>query len=309
MTNNTPTIGGLIRTTAERFDKAHLTFGHGTDNALDEAAYLVLSALGLPPEVPDSVMETKLTEEERSMVEHLIDRRIKERIPTAYLTQVAWFCGLRFYVDESVLVPRSPIAELIEAGFEPWIPPGRTVRRVLDIGTGSGCIAIACAYAFPDADVDAVDVSNGALAVASRNIAEHGLTSRVHALRSDLYSALSDRRYDIIVSNPPYVSETEMRDLPEEYHHEPALGLAGGDDGLQIVTRILQGALEHLEPDGILIVEVGEGEEALSRRFPGIPFVWLEFERGSDGVFLLTAADLRACRDQWESPAPKGFDA
>ncbi len=285
------TIRDLVRWGASRFNEEGLFFGHGTDNALDEAFALVLSALYLEDGIPDGYLEARITDSEREQVLALFRRRIEERLPAAYLTNLARFAGLNFYVDERVLVPRSPIAELIEAGFEPWLRP-EGVGRVLDLCTGSGCIAIGCAYAFPDASVDAVDLSPGALEVTRVNIARHELEERVEAIRSDLFQALRGRRYDLIVSNPPYVSRDEYHRLPAEYRCEPALGLEAGEDGLDLVARILAQAADHLEPDGILVVEVGSSAEVLMTRYPEVPFLWLDFERGGDGVFLLTAEQV-----------------
>lgn len=290
-------VAGIIDRFAARFEAAALEFGHGTDNAYDDAVWLVLAGLGLPPQVPDAVFDTRLDVDEIARLEALAERRVSERVPTAYLVNTAWFCGLRFRVDERVLVPRSPIAELIETGFAPWIAGDRPVARILDIGTGSGCIAIACAYAFPEAQVDAADLSADALAVTRSNIALHGMEGRVHALQADVYEGLPAARYDIIVSNPPYVDASAMRALPGEYLREPVLGLAAGEEGLDVVLRILSGARERLQPDGILVVEVGDSMEALERRFPQLPLLWLEFERGGHGVFLLEARDLPAPDD------------
>jgi ribosomal protein L3 glutamine methyltransferase len=279
------TVRDFIRWGASRFNEAGLCFGHGTDNAVDEALELVLYGLHLAPGLPAELMHGRLTREERRVAVALIERRVHTRLPAAYLTHRAWFAGLEFYVDERVLVPRSPIAELIEGGFQPWLRA--EVTRILDLGTGSGCIAVACAYAFPDAEVDAVDVSPDALAVAAINIERHELGERVHALQSDLFASLAGRRYDLIVSNPPYVSRAEMEALPEEYRREPALGLAAGEDGLDVVVRLLAAAPDHLTPDGVLIVEVGDSQQALIRRFPQVPFLWLDFAKGGGGVFLL----------------------
>lgn len=285
------TLAAAIRRAATRLDEAGLFFGHGTDNALDEAAWLALFALGLPPDVPETVFATVLTTAEQAAITELIERRIETRRPAAYLTGIAWFCGLRFFVDERVLVPRSPLAELIMHGFEPW-RGGLPVNTVLDIGTGSGCIAIACAWAFPEALVDAADVSADALVVAQRNIAYHQLADRVRALESDVYSGLSGRRYDIIVSNPPYVDADDMAAMPDEYRHEPEVGLASGIDGLDHVRRILAGAVEHLQANGLLIVEVGNSATALVDAYPHLPFTWLEFENGGQGVFLLRREEI-----------------
>ena len=286
----------LIHWGADLFEQAGLVFGHGTDNALDESALLVLHELRIGYEQPDEVLDTPLDDEDRLRVMELLERRVASRKPAAYLVNEAWFAGLSFYVDERVLVPRSPIAELIEAGFEPWI--GRQpVRNVLDLCTGSGCIGIACAHAFPDARVDLADLSADALDVAGMNIQRHGLEARVSPLQSDLFAGLTGRRYDIIVSNPPYVPQQEVRELDAEFQHEPALGLAAGTDGLDIVTSILNDAGKHLRDDGILVVEVGHSQERLAALFPDVPFLWLEFEYGGEGVFLLESACLHEHRE------------
>lgn len=285
-----------IRWGASQFNAAGLFFGHGTDNAWDEAAQLVLHALHLPvQESNPHWFDARLTTAERRAVLELLERRVRERVPAAYLTGEAWFSGLRFYVDERVLVPRSPIAELIEQGFEPWLQ--HSPAKILDLCTGSGCIGIACAYAFPDADVDLSDISPDALAVAERNIEEHQLRDRVRAVQSDLFASLEGQIYDLIVSNPPYVDREDLAAMPAEYHAEPALGLASGDDGLDFTRRLLVEASQHLTAKGLLVVEVGNSQPALERAFPELPFTWLEFAQGGQGVFVISAVDLQ----DWQS--------
>ena len=281
-----------IRWGASRFNEFGLVFGHGTDNAVDEALCLVLHALHLAPGVPDEVLRARLTRAEKVAVTELLRRRIETRKPAAYLTREAWFAGLRFYVDERVLVPRSPLAEWIERGFEPWLDPNR-VQRVLDLATGSGCIAIACAAAFPEAQVDASDISGDALAVAALNVRDHGLESRVQLHHSKGFDALPEA-YDLIVSNPPYVSLASYETLPREYRYEPEQGLVAGADGLAVVDEILRDARDHLTPGGLLVVEVGESAPALVEKYPHLPFTWLDMTRGGDHVFALTREQLPA---------------
>ncbi|MBK5964279.1 50S ribosomal protein L3 N(5)-glutamine methyltransferase [Thiocystis minor] len=293
------TIQDFVRWGASRFNAAGLFFGHGTDNAIDEAAQLVLSGLHLEPGLPTGFYDCRLTPVERVLVCDLIERRVVERVPAAYLTGRAWFAGLEFSVNPHVLVPRSPIAELVEAGFDPWIDSER-VGRVLDLCTGSGCIGIAAATYLPDADVDLVDISPEALAVARRNVERSGIGERIRVLESDLFAALAGSQYDVIVSNPPYVSRLEFAGLPAEYHNEPELGLLGGEDGLDLVIRILSDAARYLTEGGILIVEVGNSAPALERRLPDVPFTWLEFERGGEGVFLLPREQLVEYQSQFE---------
>jgi ribosomal protein L3 glutamine methyltransferase len=278
----------LIAQGARRLARARVHFGHGTHNAWDESAALVLHALDLPHSAAGRVYLRRVSPGEAERARALIERRSSERIPAVYLTGRTWFAGLEMHVDPRVLIPRSPLAELIERRFTPWIERSR-VQRVLDLGTGSGCIAIACAKAFPRARVDATDISEDALAVAAINVRKHRVGGRVRLVKSEHFRALGRRRYDIIVSNPPYVGARELAGLPPEYAHEPELALAAGRDGLSSVRVILRQAAEHLRARGILVVEVGNTERLVQRAFPRTPFTWLHFERGGGGVFLLTA--------------------
>jgi ribosomal protein L3 glutamine methyltransferase len=285
------TVGAAVERCERALRRARVHFGHGTDNARDEAAELVFFAAGLAHDLGTSAYGRTLTARRKTRIDGLLERRIAERMPLAYLTHRAFFAGLELYVDERVLVPRSPIAELILQRFQPWVD-ARRVRRVLDIGTGSGAIALACAAAFPKARVDAVDISAAALQVARRNRRRMNLEKRVRMLRSDHFDAVDGCRYDIIVSNPPYVGRAEMRSLPREYEHEPRLGLASGADGLDSVRAILAAGRRHLRRDGILVVEVGNSEATLLRAYPRMPFIWPEIAMGGGGVFLLRAEDL-----------------
>jgi ribosomal protein L3 glutamine methyltransferase len=284
-------VADLIEGAERRLRRARVFFGHGTDNARDEAAALVFHGLKIPHRSAAKVLARRPIAAERARVAALLDRRITERRPLAYLTREAWFAGLKLFADERVLVPRSPLAELIERRFSPWIDP-RRVRRILDIGTGSGCIALACAKAFPRARVDAVDIDADALEVAAINRRRLRLTERVRLVKSDHFAGLAGCTYDIIVTNPPYVGEREMRGLPREYRHEPRHALASGREGLDSVAVILRESARHLLPAGLLVVEVGNTERALMRAFPRVPFTWLDFERGGGGVFLLTREQL-----------------
>jgi ribosomal protein L3 glutamine methyltransferase len=285
------TIIDFIRWGASIFKQSELYYGHGNATAIDEAAYLVLHTLNLEPDTHATYFSSSLTENEKRAVVEILFRRVQERIPAAYLTHEAWFAGLPFYIDERVLVPRSPIAELIQNHYEPWVDVNN-IERILDLCTGSGCIAIANAYYFPHAEVDAVDISEDALDVALQNIEKHHLVDRVNIIQSDLFSNIQGKQYDIIVSNPPYVDAQDMSDLPDEYHCEPALGLAAGTDGLDLVIPMLEQAAKFLTEQGVLIVEVGNSEYALNEHFTDLPFYWLEFEHGGQGVFLLTKQQL-----------------
>lgn len=285
------TLRDVLRWGFTQFQRAPLFYGHGTDNAWDEIVYLVLAALKLGPVLNPDWLDACLTTEERVQTLHKISQRINERIPTAYLVNESWFAGLSFYVDPRVLIPRSPMAELIEQQFSPWIDPEK-VASILDLGTGSACIAIACAYAFPNAKIEAVDYSEEALAVASINVERHQLVEQINIIQSSGFENLKGQRYDIIISNPPYVDTDDFIRLPPEYRHEPVIALKAGSDGLDVVVQFLTQAKHHLKKGGLLMIEVGNSKSALLQRFPHLPFVWLAFERGDAEVFLLTQEQL-----------------
>jgi ribosomal protein L3 glutamine methyltransferase len=290
-TQELSTIIDFVRWVVSNLNQHDLSYGHGTENSWDEAFSLVLSSLHLPPDVDKSIYQAVLTQRERKILAEQLSRRLVERVPVPYLVNEAWFAGLNFYVDERVIIPRSPVAELIETEFSPWVQP-HAVDRILDLCTGSGCIAISCALAFPNAQVDAVDISEDALNVAQTNVERYECEENVHLVHSDLFDNLIPQQYDIIISNPPYVSEEEMQSLPAEYMHEPKIALAAGEQGLDIVQRILAHAHEYLAPGGILVVEVGYTQHAVEAMYPHLPFTWLQFERGGEGVFLLTAEEI-----------------
>ena len=286
------TVRDLLRFAVSRFDEAQLVYGHGTDNAYDEAAYLILHGLHLPLERLEPFLDAHLLSGEVNAVLDILERRVRDRVPAAYLTREAWLGDFKFYVDERVIVPRSHIAEALDQGLVAWIPDADSVSRALDLCTGSGCLAILLAHAFARATVDASDISAAALEVARRNVQDHGLSERVRPVASDLFAALGNECYDVIVSNPPYVTEAAMQTLPPEHRHEPALALAGGSDGLGVVRRILQQAKRHLTRNGMLVVEVGEGRAMLEAAYPDLEFTWLEGPAGGGSVFLLERRHL-----------------
>jgi ribosomal protein L3 glutamine methyltransferase len=284
------TIRDFVRWGSSEFLRNELCFGHGFPTALDEARYLVLHALSLPWDWPDEYLGATLTGDEREQVIGILRTRIDSRLPAAYLTRESWFCGLRFYVDERVLVPRSPMAELIANRFEPWID-GNRVGRILDLCCGSGCIAIACRYQFPEARICASDLSPGALEVAAMNLELHDLGDQIELYESDLFSDIPRQSFDVIVCNPPYVDAAEMAALEAEFRHEPELGLSAGSDGLEIVDRILAGAADYLDDEGVIFLEVGNSRAALENKYPFLPLTWLDFEYGG-GVCCIHARDL-----------------
>ena len=286
------TIGDMISFVTKKLLDEKAYFGHGTDNANDEAVALVLHALNLPFDVGEEKLLKTLPQKEIDNINRLLGRRVKEKIPLSYLTNVIYFAGLEFYVDYRVIIPRSPMAELIENRFSPWINSHK-VHNILDLCCGSGCIAIACAKMFPSVSVDAIDISQDALNVAHINIEKHRVHDRVRLIKSDLFAGIKhNKRYDIIISNPPYVSEQEMKNIPDEYRHEPKNALVAEDDGLSIVMKIIKHSKEHLADDGVLFVEVGNGQEKLEKKFSKLPFTWLEFARGGSGVFMLKMREI-----------------
>jgi ribosomal protein L3 glutamine methyltransferase len=289
------TLRDWLRWGTSRFNEAKLFFGHGCDNAHDEAAWLILHALHLPPDRPEQLghyLDARLTRHERLAVLELLQQRIARRLPAAYLTHEAWQAGLRFYVDERVLIPRSYFADLLVDGFAPWVEDPYAIESALDLCTGSGCLAILMAHAFPNARVDAADISQDALEVAKRNVADYDLKERVRLAQGDLFAGLGKRKYDLIISNPPYVTTAAMNALPPEYRHEPENALAAGDDGLDIVRRILAGAKSHLNPGGLLAIEVGHNRELVDAAFPALPITWLDTDSGEGKIFMLRREDL-----------------
>ena len=286
------TIRDYIRWAVSCFNRADIYFGHGTDNAMDEALRLVLFSAGIPLGSQADFLDAKLSQQERLAVLDLIAQRVEQRMPLPYLTGEAWFAGLAFKVDARVLIPRSPVAELIQQGFEPWLAY-QSVDSILDLCTGGGCIGIACAHLFEEASVDLADLSADALDVANENIARYELNPRVRAVQSDLFSSLAGRQYQLIVSNPPYVDSEDLASMPAEYQHEPAMALGSGDDGLDITRCILREAADYLTEEGILVVEVGNSGIALEQVYSEVPFTWVEFEQGGHGVFVFTRAELR----------------
>ncbi len=295
--NELYTIRDFVRWSLSQFSRAQVYFGHGTDNAWDEAVQLVLGAVDLPWDTNPAVLDARLTFGERKRVVEFLRLRAEERMPLPYVIGEAWYLGMPFYVNEHVLIPRSPIAELVQARFAPWLRAG-PVERILDLCAGSGCIGIGCADVFEEAEVDLVDVSVEALEVAARNVSRYGLEERVSVIQSDLFSALQGRCYDLIVSNPPYVDPADYASMPAEFRHEPELALTSGEDGLDITRTILRQACDFLHEDGLLVVEVGNSEVHLMEQFPQVPFVWVELEHGN-GVFVITAQDLRQFRDEF----------
>jgi ribosomal protein L3 glutamine methyltransferase len=282
----------LLRFAVSRFNEANLFFGHGSPSAYDEAVYLILHTLHLPLDRLEPFLDARLTTAELEQVLEIIERRAQEKIPAAYLTKEAWLGDFGFYVDERVIIPRSFIAELLRDDLAPWIEEPDDVHCALDLCTGSGCLAILLAHAFPNAVVDATDISHDALEVAKRNVREYGLEARINVIQSDLFAELADRRYDVIISNPPYVNADAMAALPEEYWHEPRSALASGEDGLEATRMILRNAANHLTDRGLLIVEIGHNRETLEQVFPHTPFTWLETSAGDEFVFLLKRDQL-----------------
>ncbi|WP_322013947.1 50S ribosomal protein L3 N(5)-glutamine methyltransferase [Paraburkholderia sp. J12] len=288
------TVRDLLRYAVTRFTGAQLAFGHGSSNAYDEAAYLILHTLHLPLDLLDPFLDARLAADEIDTVLAVIERRASERVPAAYITKEAWMHGLRFYVDERVIVPRSFIGELLEDGLQPYVEDPEEVGAVLELCTGSASLAILAAHAFPNADIDAVDLSAPALEVAQQNVHEHGLDERIALFEGDLYAPLPERRYDVIITNPPYVNADSMQALPPEYRHEPEMALAGGADGMDIVRRIISEARRWLTDEGVLVVEIGNERANVEAAFGGLDLVWLSTSAGDDQVFLIQAADLPA---------------